>query len=216
MNEQSPLYPLRPDQILEESFRIIEREVKEHPFSPLEWPVVRRMIHASGDLDLVKAVHFQYEAAWEGIQAFQQRTPIVTDVQMVAAGIQRRILETLGINLHCFINEPEVHRLATTREVTRSYCAMEKAIADICTAVYVIGNAPTALLALCEAVRQARVCPRLVIAMPVGFVSVVESKEQAVTLPIPLITVRGRKGGSAMAAAAVNALLLMALEKTTP
>jgi precorrin-8X/cobalt-precorrin-8 methylmutase len=87
---------------------------------------------------------------------------------------------------------------------------MQKAITEVGTAVYVIGNAPTALMALCQGVRQGLVRPRLIVAMPVGFVSVVESKEEALTLDVPVITMHGRKGGSAVAAATINALLLLA------
>jgi precorrin-8X/cobalt-precorrin-8 methylmutase len=93
---------------------------------------------------------------------------------------------------------------------------MQKAVADIGTAIYVIGNAPTALLALCDSVRQGLVRPRLVVAMPVGFVSVVESKECALTLDVPVITICGRKGGSAVATATINALLLMAQQGLQP
>ena len=89
---------------------------------------------------------------------------------------------------------------------------MERAIAAVGEAVYVVGNAPTALLALCAAVRRGTVRPRLVVAMPVGFVAVAESKEEALALGVPVLAVRGRKGGSAVAAAAVNALLLLAQE----
>ena len=98
---------------------------------------------------------------------------------------------------------------------TRSYCAMEKACNQVGEAIYVIGNAPTALFALCDAIREERCRPQLIVAMPVGFVSVVESKERAQSLEVPVITVEGRKGGSAVAVAAVNALAELALKGTT-
>ena len=204
---------LTPDQIMAESFRIIDAEVGVHPFDALQWQVVRRIIHASGDLELVRLTHFERDAARAGVQALQAGVPMVTDVRMVASGIRKPELQALGIALHCFIDAPDVARLAQETEQTRSFCAMQKAVAEIGTAVYVIGNAPTALLALCTCVQQGLVTPALVVAMPVGFVSVVESKEQALTLACPVITVRGRKGGSAVAAATVNALLLMACQE---
>lgn len=203
---------MRPDDILAESFRIIEAEVGPHPFDALEWPVVRRMIHASGDPELVRDVAFSAGAVAAGIAALREGLPIVTDVRMVAAGIHRPSLEALGIGLHCFIDDPEVHRLAKANETTRSRCAMERAISTVGEAVYVVGNAPTALLALCAAVRRGEVLPRLIVAMPVGFVAVAESKEEALALDVPVLAVRGRKGGSAVAAAAVNALMLLARE----
>jgi len=201
---------MEPHEIMAESFRIIEAEVGPHPFAAAEWPVVRRMIHASGDLGLVRDVVFTGGAVAGGVAALREGTPIVTDVRMVAAGIHRPSLEALGIGLHCFIDDAEIGRLAEVRGTTRSWCAMEKAITAVGDAVYVIGNAPTALLALSAAVRSGEVRPRLVLAMPVGFVAVAQSKEEALALGVPVLAVRGRKGGSAMAAAAVNALLLLA------
>lgn len=210
--EKQHIYPIKPEEILAKSFCTIEEEVGKHNFDDTEWQVVRRMIHASGDTELAQLVRFHNGAAREGVRTLQQRAPIVTDVQMVASGIHRRALHTLGIRLHCFVDDPDVHRLAQEKGLTRSYCGMKKAVAQVGEAVYVIGNAPTALWALCEAVRQGLMRPFLVVAMPVGFVSVVESKKEALSLDVPVITVRGRKGGSAVAAAAVNALLLMATQ----
>lgn len=205
-----------PDDIMAESFRIIDAEVGAHPFDALEWPVVQRIIHASGDVELVRAVHFHGQAARAGIQALQEGIPIVSDVRMVAVGIHKPALTQLGVALHCFIDAPEVQRLAPAQGRTRSYCAMQKAVAEVGTAIYVIGNAPTALLALCDSVRQGLVRPRLVVAMPVGFVSVVESKECALSLDVPVITIHGRKGGSAVATATINALLLLAQQGLQP
>jgi precorrin-8X/cobalt-precorrin-8 methylmutase len=205
-----------PDDILADSFRIIEAEVGPHPFDAAEWPVVRRMIHASGDVGLVREVAFTPGAVAAGGRALREGTPIVTDVRMVAAGIHRPSLEALGVGLHCFIDDPQVRRLAESTGQTRSWCAMEKAVSAVGEAVYVVGNAPTALLALCAAVRRGAVRPRLVVAMPVGFVAVAESKEEALALGVPVLAVWGRKGGSAVAAAAVNALLLLAREGPPP
>ncbi len=203
----------RPDDILAESFRIIEAEVGPHPFAADEWPVVRRMIHASGDLGLVRDVVFAPGAVAAGVEALRSGVPIVTDVRMVAAGVHRPSMEALGVGLHCHIDDAEIARQAEASGTTRSACAMGRAIAAVGAAVYVVGNAPTALRALSAAVRDGAVRPRLVIAMPVGFVAVTESKEEALALGVPVLSVRGRKGGSAVAAAAVNALLLLAREK---
>ncbi len=203
----------QPDEIMAESFRIIDAEVGEHGFDAVEWPVVRRIIHASGDVDLVHAVHFHRDAAREGVRALQDGVPLVSDVRMVATGIRKPALTTLGIALHCFIDAPDVQHRAQATGRTRSFCAMQKAIADVGPAVYVIGNAPTALLALCDSIQRGLVRPRLVVAMPVGFVSVVASKERALTVDAPVITIHGRKGGSAVASATVNALLLLAQQE---
>src|SRR5262245_784499 len=109
----------RPGEILAESFRIIDAEVGAHSFGPLEWPVVRRMIHASGDLELAQLVRFSPGAALAGVQAFQEGTPIVTDVRMVATGIQGPLREALGIGLHCFLDESGVSRENEARGLTR-------------------------------------------------------------------------------------------------
>ncbi len=203
---------LKPHEIVLESFRIIESEVGEHAFDAQEWPVVRRMIHASGDLDLIHDVSFQRDAAREGVRALKDGVPIVTDVNMVATGVHKPARAALEVALHCYIDAPEVVQAARDEERTRSYCAMRQAAREVGSAIYVVGNAPTALFALCESVDQGLIAPQLIIAMPVGFVSVVESKAQTLALDVPVVAVHGRKGGSAMATAAINALLLMAAE----
>lgn len=206
------MHPRTPDEILRESFRMIDAEAGEHGFTPPEWAVARRMIHASGDLDIARAVQFQHDAVAAGIAALRAGVPVVTDVRMVATGLKTDALRELGIVVHCFIDDPEVALAATARQRTRSYVAMEMAAQRVGEAVYAIGNAPTAIFALAEAVRQGIACPRLLLAIPVGFVDVIESKELALSLGLPTISVQGRKGGSAMTAAALNALLLLALE----
>ena len=201
------------EDILAESFRLIEAEVGEHSFGPLEWPVVRRIIHASGDVELARWVHFSPGAAAAGVRALQERVPLVTDVRMAAAGILGPLRESLGVALHCALDSQPATSEAEFPEMTRCARAMQRALAVHPEAVYVIGNAPTALSVLCAAVRRGDARPRLVIAMPVGFVGVIESKEEALSLPAPVVVVRGRRGGSAVAAAAVNALLTLASEE---
>ena len=173
------------------------------------------MIHASGDVDLGNLVYFSPGSVAAGIKAFHEGAPIVTDVRMVAAGIQQRLRDELDIGLHCFLDAPEISA-ATTAGQTRCSVAMSHAVTVLPEAVYVVGNAPTALTALCEAFRRGVARPRLVIAMPVGFVGVVESKEEAMAMQVPVIAVRGRRGGSAVAAAAVNALLVLAQKGKMP
>jgi precorrin-8X/cobalt-precorrin-8 methylmutase len=207
---------LMPADILAESFRIIEREVGAHSFAAGEWQVVRRMIHASGDVDLVHATCFQRDAVAAGVRALRAGAPVVTDVRMVAAGLHRPSMQALNVAVHCFIDDPDVEQKARAQGGTRSAWAMQQAIAEIGPAIYVVGNAPTALLALCYAVRAGRVRPHLIVAVPVGFVAVTESKEEALALEVPVICVRGRKGGSALAAAAVNALMILATTEGSP
>ena len=206
------MVPRKPEDILAESFRIIDKEVGRHSFDICEWLIVQRMIHASGDVELASLVHFHNDPVTAGYNALARHTPIVTDVTMVLAGINEVSAKTLGVPLHCFLNEPGVEKEALARGTTRSAQGFERAMVQMKDAVYVIGNAPTALLALCAAVRENRFKPALIVALPVGFVAVTESKEEALRLPVPVITLRGRKGGSAVAAATVNALMLLAIQ----
>jgi precorrin-3B C17-methyltransferase len=205
-----------PTDILQQSFRIIEQEVGTHGIAAREWPIVRRMIHAAGDVDLAQLVHFSPGAVAAGLQALKEKTSIVTDVHMVATGVQRSLREPLDIRVHCYLDAPGVALDAAEPDKTRCARAMERAVALHPQAIYVIGNAPTALRVLCAAVRDGAARPSLVIAMPVGFVGVLESKEEAFALPVPVIGVRGRRGGSGIAAAAVNALLQLAHEEAPP
>lgn len=204
--------PCTPESILDESFRIIDREVGPHSFDNRAWPIVRRMIHASGDLELASLIRFHNDPVGAGLAALARRVPIVTDVTMVRAGIRQPLAQRLGVPVHCLLNAPGVETEAMERGITRSACGLERAIARFGEAIYIIGNAPTALLALCGAVRTGRARPALIVAMPVGFVAVAESKAEALSLPVPVLCVEGRKGGSALAAAAVNALLVLAAE----
>ncbi len=201
-----------PDTIIKESFQIIEREIGTHSFGPMEWAVVRRIIHASGDIQIASLVHFQSQAVKRGIDALKLGCHVVTDVQMVAAGIQAEKLALLGGLMHCFLNDRDSAGHAPDAGVTRSALGIKKAVLSCPNAIYVIGNAPTALLTLCEAIREGQANPPLVIAMPVGFVKVLESKEEILMLHNqPAIIVKGRRGGSAMAVAAFNALVELVL-----
>jgi precorrin-8X/cobalt-precorrin-8 methylmutase len=150
------------------------------------------------------------------VKAFQAGAPIITDVRMVAAGIQTALRDAMHIPLHCFLDDADIAAAASARGTTRCAVAMERAINKFPEAVFVIGNAPTALATLTTAIRNGSARPRLMIAAPVGFVGVLESKEEAMAVDNPVIAVRGRRGGSAIAAAAVNALLVLAQEGMQP
>ena len=200
---------MTPEEIYAESFRIIEAEAGGHTFDAMEWPVVRRMVHASGDLEILRCVAFTGGAAAAGVAALRDGVAIVADVGMVAAGSQaaRGGPGRCGAVLH---RRPGRAGAGGGAGLTRSACAMAKAVAEVGDAVYVVGNAPTAVLALCDAVREGVVRPRLVVAMPVGFVSVVESKERALSLSERRSRRYGAEGRKRCAAAAVNAMLRMA------
>jgi precorrin-8X/cobalt-precorrin-8 methylmutase len=205
---------LRPEEIETESFRIIDAEAGPHSWSPLQWPVVRRVIHTSADFDYARTMVFSEGAVERGIEALRRGRGIVTDTTMALAGINKRLLERFGIRPSCFVADPDVAEESACKGITRSIAAMRKASGDPANGVFVIGNAPTALFELLRLVREEGLRPDLVIGLPVGFVGAEESKETLLReVPghgIPFITNRGRKGGSNVAAAVVNALLLLA------
>ena len=210
---------LRPEEIEAESFRIIEAEVGAHPWSVAEWPVVRRVIHTSADFDYARSMLFSPDAVTRGIAAIRRGCGIVTDTTMALAGISKPRLERFGISASCFVADSEVALEAKKLGITRSILAMRKGAADPGNGIFVIGNAPTALYELLRLISNEEVRPDLIIGLPVGFVGAAESKEKLLQVSaeyrVPFITNRGRKGGSNVSAAVVNALLVMA-EKQIP
>jgi len=205
---------LRPEQIEAESFRIIDAEVGTHSWPPREWQVVRRAIHTSADFDYARTMAFSPGALERGIEALRRGRGLVTDTTMALAGINKRLLERFGIRTSCFVADVLVAEEAGNQGITRSIAAMRKAAGDPGNGVFVIGNAPTALFELLRLVREGGLRPDLVVGMPVGFVGAEESKEELIReTSVSFITNRGRKGGSNVAAAVVNALLLLALTR---
>lgn len=207
---------LRPEEIEAESFRMIDAEAGPHGWSPLEWPVVRRVIHTSADFDYLRTLVISPDGVAAGIGALKAGTGIVTDTTMALAGISKPRLARHGNELACFVADREVAREAAAAGVTRSIMAMRRATASITNGIFVIGNAPTALFELLRQVREEGLRPALIVGLPVGFVGAAESKEAlvatATAYALPFITNRGRKGGSNVAAAVINALLILADE----
>jgi precorrin-8X/cobalt-precorrin-8 methylmutase len=205
---------LRPEEIEAESFRIIDTEVGVHPWSPAEWPVVRRAIHTSADFDYACSMVFSTGAVAKGIDALRRGRGIVTDTNMALAGISKPRLEQFCLKVSCWVADAELAEAARAQGLTRSVLAMRKAAADPSNGIFVIGNAPTALFELMRLIAEEKFRPDLVIGLPVGFVGAAESKDrlifEATELKVPFITNRGRKGGSNVAASVVNALLIMA------
>ena len=204
---------LRPEEIEAESFRLIDEEVGMHSWQPAEWQIVRRAIHTSADFEYCNSMLMSSDAVTCGVAALQAGHGIITDTTMALSGISRARLDPLGIAAKCLVADPVVAKAAEKLGVTRSLMAMRTAAADPGNGIFVIGNAPTALFELLRLVREERLNPALVIGLPVGFVGAAESKEELVRVAaehrIPYITNRGRKGGSNVAAAVVNALLIL-------
>jgi precorrin-8X/cobalt-precorrin-8 methylmutase len=180
-----------------ESYRILRGMVDLSHLGPLSRAVAERVIHASADLEYAQSLNLDEETLEGGVEALRRDVPIVTDVGMVAAGITVR--ET-----RCFVSDPRTCGLSENLDITRSAAGFRLAAEEVDKrSIWVIGNAPTALFELLEL----DVAPALVIGLPVGFVGAAESKDALAESGLPAVANRGPKGGSAVAAAALNALI---------
>jgi precorrin-8X/cobalt-precorrin-8 methylmutase len=193
--------------IYRQSFATIRAEADLTGFPADLEPVVVRMIHACGDVGIVPLVEAADGFAGAASAALQAGCPICCDAEMVAHGITRSRLPA-GNEVRCRVRDPDVSERAAAQGTTRSAAAVDAWLGDLDGAVAVIGNAPTALFRLLELMLEERARPAAVIGIPVGFVGAAESKRALVDLSpgVPYLTVHGRRGGSAMAAAAVNAV----------
>lgn len=206
---------MKPNDIETLSFQMIDAEAGAHDFTPREWEIVRRMIHTSADFEYMQSVRFHPQAITSGIQAIRSGKTVITDTQMARAGIRRKEINHFGGRVDCLISDPKITQLAQQNDTTRAQAAVEAAASEMEGGIYVIGNAPTALLKLIEMIRAGRAKPALVIGLPVGFVNAAESKAELMTLDYPHISNVGRKGGSNLAASVINALAIMAMQYNT-
>lgn len=193
------------------SFEIIDSEVGPHGYDAMQWPIVRRVIHATADFDFAGKgrILFHRQAIESAFSAIRNRCAIVTDVDMVLAAINKKSLADLGLRTACYISDAGVAEDAKKLGKTRSEMAMRRAAREMDGGIVVIGNAPTALYEVIAMVKEGAARPALVIGIPVGFVSAPESKEELAKTDIPYITNVGRKGGSPAASSIVNAMLLL-------
>lgn len=211
MTDLDQLEFVRPADIEARSFQIITEELGEHSFDLATELVVKRVIHATADFDFAQNLCFSDHAVERGIEALRGGAHVVTDTTMAAAGINKRVLAHFGGEVHTFIGDTDVAQEARRRGRTRSAVSMERAARLEGSLVFAIGNAPTALVRLYQLIDSGIMDkPALVVGVPVGFVNVVESKELFVGSDVEHIVARGRKGGSTVAAAVVNALLYLA------
>lgn len=202
--------PKKGQSIMIESFRTIRRELK-NPDIPLWklWPMLHA-VHTTADFDMENLLWMDDEATeilFRKVQNGEIKT-IVTDVTMAASGIRKGALQRLGIEVVCYINDPRGAEMAKELNITRAQAGMRLAAEEHPDALYVFGNAPTALLELCELTRKGKCCPAGIVGAPVGFVHVQESKHATKSLrSIPKLIIDGRKGGSNLAATLVNSIL---------
>jgi precorrin-8X/cobalt-precorrin-8 methylmutase len=189
--------------------------VGEHSYDNLEWPVVRRVIHATADFDFAgsQRIIFGNDVFGSAFNAIKNKCSIVTDVEMVKVALNKTMLSSLGLRTVCNISNETVINESRTRNKTRSELAMRYSSSEMAGGIVVIGNAPTALYETIMMVKEGTLAPALIIGVPVGFVSAAESKKELATSKIPFITNLGRKGGSAVASSIVNAIMLLYQKK---
>lgn len=203
---------VQPQEIEGKSFEMITEELGEHPFTDEQYPVVQRVIHASADFELGRSMVFHPDAIQAGIAALRAGQSVIADVQMIQAGVSKDRIRGFGGDVHVHISDPDVMEEAKRLNTTRAIISTRKATQMYDGGIYAIGNAPTALLELIRLVKEGEAKPGLIIGMPVGFVSAAESKDELLKLDIPFITNIGRKGGSTIVVAALNAISLMAVK----
>lgn len=197
---------IKPSDIEKKSFSIITQELGDRTFPVGQEAVVKRVIHTTADFDYADNLCFSEDAIKSAKTALSQGATIITDTNMAMSGINKTILSSLGGQVCCFMADKQVAEEAKARGVTRAIVSMEHASNLGGPLIFAIGNAPTALIRLHELIEQGVCRPALVVGVPVGFVNVVESKELFIGSDTPYIIARGRKGGSNVAAAIINAL----------
>ena len=196
-----------PREIEQRSMETITKELNGRTWPEPEFSVIKRCIHTSADFDYADNLCFSPNACQIGIEALKNGADIVTDTKMAMSGINKNKLASFGGQVHCYISDPDVVEEAKARGCTRSTVSMERGARIQKPVIFVIGNAPTALIELDRLIKEGTVKPALIVGVPVGFVNVVESKELIMQAGVPYIVARGRKGGSNIGAAIINALL---------
>lgn len=198
-----------PEDIERRSFEIISEELRNRRITlPKETEMVtKRVIHTSADFEYAQTMTYSPNAVAIAKELIQNGADIVTDTNMALAGINKRTLARHGGEVHCFMADEDVARIAKERKVTRATVSMEKASGIQKPVIFAVGNAPTALIQLYEMIQRGTFRPAFIIGVPVGFVNVEAAKELILQTDIPYIVNRGRKGGSNVAAAICNAIL---------
>ncbi|MCA1961957.1 MAG: precorrin-8X methylmutase [Desulfomonile sp.] len=207
--------PLTGAAIESRSLETIDSEVGSHAFAPDQWEVVRRMIHTTADFSLMKSVRFSPDAIESGTGALRSRARIYVDSAMIRAGLSLERLRKVNPDykpedIFCYVAYPDIAAEAAERGLPRSIFAVRKARPVLHGGIAVFGNAPVALLELNRMIMEDGVRPALVVAMPVGFVHVTESKAELLGLDVPYIAVEGRRGGSPLAVGTIHALCSLA------
>lgn len=202
---------LNPREIERKSMSIIEESLPQLGSMPSpEREIIKRVIHTTGDLGCISMVSISPGAAEAGLSAIRGGRPVLTDVNMLRAGLISDRMNRYGVKAFCLISDPEVVLESRQEGITRAMAAMRRGASAAEGGIIAVGNAPTALFELCRMIRDGEARPALVVGTPVGFVGAAESKEMLMETGVKHITMPGTRGGSTVAASIVNALLLMA------
>lgn len=201
-----------PMDIEKRSFEIIGEEMGNHDFSDRELNVVKRVIHTTADFEYKDLIRIDKQSIDKALSLLKKGCKIYTDTQMIKSGINKKALEKLGCEIVNYVSTEEAFRIAKEKNITRSMAAIEIAMNEGIE-FFVFGNAPTALYRLIELYREGKAKPKFVIGAPIGFVGASESKEELLKTDLDNITIRGRKGGSTVSVAIVNALMYMVVDR---
>lgn len=198
-----------PSAIEKKSMEIISSELAEKNIilPPERETIIKRVIHCTADFSYAETLKFSDNAVKAALEALKNGCNIVTDTQMAKSGINKAAAAQLGCNIYCFMSDPDVAAEAKERGTTRAEVSMERAAKLEGDVIFAVGNAPTALLKLTEMIRRNEISPKLVVGVPVGFVNIIEAKEEIMGAGAEYIVNTGRKGGSNVAAAILNALM---------
>ncbi len=206
------------EKIEQMSMDTIDREAGDHGFSPDKWAVIRRMIHASADFDIIPLIKFNNNPIEAGMEAIKKGAPIITDSTMLKSGISRARLKKInrayeGENIFCNVADKKVGELAKEHSLPRSVFNVRSLKDKVDGGIICVGNAPTALWEVMRLMKEENIKPALIFAMPVGFINVVESKEMLKDFDVPYIMMEGRRGGTTFVVAAINAITILTLEE---
>lgn len=209
--------PMSGEDIERASFAAIDAEAPAHGFSEGEWAVARRLIHTTADFGLIPDLAFHADAVASGIRALRDGAPIYADANMIRSGLSLARLRAVNPSygpehLYAHVGDADVAEEAKRTGLPRSLFAIQKAKHLLHGGIVAIGNAPVALLELNRMIVEEGIRPALVVGMPVGFVHVIESKDELLGLDVPAIALNGRRGGSPLAVATLHALAVLAKE----
>lgn len=206
------MYIKNPKKIEMNSMDIIDKYLGDVNFSTEELPIVKRMIHTTGDVDYRKIIEFGHDFINSSLDGLKCGGKIYADTNMIVSGVNKPALKKANLEVVTYVSDEDVRKISKEKGITRSMAALDKAV-DEGIDMFSFGNAPTALFRLLEHVKNGNIKPKFIIGVPVGFVGAAESKEELSNYDIPFVRTNGSKGGSNVAVSVINALLYSFVER---